>query len=245
MGERCGDQPAGGDLSDPASTLTGEQGVAFDPVEGVGDRLVVGLPDQGGEVGIGQCPQRRHVLHRGEGEVESGDRLRWGGHLRDESVQLVAVQRLTAVLAQEQLGADLAAQPGSEVPSGCRREGSSSGGGVVAAGDLELERGRLLELREPLAQSDRSSLVAVGRVRAERVEQQITERVAALREQVLHLLGGDHVPGLHAQPGQARAHPASRCFAGGLVVVGELHPSQLGGVHRSDLTGQVVVSPSR
>lgn len=57
VGERGGDQPARGDLSDTAGAPACEDGVLLQPVEGVGDRLVMGLADQGSELRVGQCPE--------------------------------------------------------------------------------------------------------------------------------------------------------------------------------------------
>jgi hypothetical protein len=74
VGERCGDEPFGVDLSDTVGADTGEGGVVLQPLQHVGHRLVVSGLDLLGNLRRGDRPERRDRLHRRERQVIAGDR---------------------------------------------------------------------------------------------------------------------------------------------------------------------------
>ena len=232
VGEAGGDQPAGVDLADAAGAEPGVAGVALQELEGGGDRGVVGGLDPLGDLGVGDRPQRGHRLHRGEGQVESGDRgrLRAGCWARNPD-----------------------SSPGCSGGRPCRsvnisrassvriRARSSGGTGALAGRSADLVPG-LVALGEAVAPGG-AALVDLER-RAEAVAAAISAAVAplggevggdrlgvgvdALPEQGLHLLLGD-LPG-DAERSEAAPPPAARRFAFGGVVVAERGVAAFGGV---------------
>ena len=69
MGGRGSNQAAGLHLPRPAGALAGEDHLALEVGERIGDGRVVRLPDQTGDLRRGDRPERRHRLHRAEGQV--------------------------------------------------------------------------------------------------------------------------------------------------------------------------------
>jgi hypothetical protein len=66
---KCGgDQASHVDLPDPVPALPGEQGVAFDEGQRIPHGSLMRVFDLRSEVRVGDHPQRRHRLDRGEGQ---------------------------------------------------------------------------------------------------------------------------------------------------------------------------------
>jgi hypothetical protein len=84
--------------------------VAFDEAERIPHRGLVRTLDLCGEVRVGDRPQRRHRLHRGEGQVIAGDRL--GARTRvlgDGGGDLAGINRVAAMLSFEEFLRDFGA----------------------------------------------------------------------------------------------------------------------------------------
>ena len=103
------------DLPDPIPALPGEQCVAFDEAQRILHGSLVRPLDLRGDVRVGDRPQGRHRLHRGEGQVIAGNRL--GARTRllsDSGGDLAGIDRIAAMLGSEELprhlGADLRPQ---------------------------------------------------------------------------------------------------------------------------------------
>ena len=75
MDERGRHQSGDIDLPDPVPALPGEQCVAFDEAQRIPHRSLMCLFDQGSDLRIGDRPQARHRLDRGEGQVITGNGL--------------------------------------------------------------------------------------------------------------------------------------------------------------------------
>ena len=112
VGEHARDQALGLDLLEAAAAAAREQHLLLQPRQRGLDSRVVGVLDLLGDVAVGQRPQRRDGLHRGEGEVVAGHRggLLAGG-LGHEGAALAVVDRGPAVLAEEVLVAQFGADP--------------------------------------------------------------------------------------------------------------------------------------
>ena len=76
VGERGRDQAAYVDLPNPVPALPGEQSVAFDEAQRILHRSLMRPLNLRRDVRVGDRPQRRHRLDRGEGQVIAGNRLR-------------------------------------------------------------------------------------------------------------------------------------------------------------------------
>ena len=63
------------DLPDPVPALPGEQCVAFDEAQRILHGSLMRPLNLRRDVRVGDRPQRRHRLHRGEGQVIAGNRL--------------------------------------------------------------------------------------------------------------------------------------------------------------------------
>jgi hypothetical protein len=74
VGEGDGEQPGDVDLPDPAGTQAGVDRGALQPADRVDDGGGVRCLDLGGQSRVGQRPQRRDALHRGERQVIAGHR---------------------------------------------------------------------------------------------------------------------------------------------------------------------------
>ena len=105
-------RPRDVDLPDPVRALPGEQGVAFDEAQRILHGSLMRPLDLRGDVRVGDRPQRRHRLDRGEGQVIAGNRL--GARTRllgDGGGDLAGIDRIAAMLGSEELprhlGADL------------------------------------------------------------------------------------------------------------------------------------------
>ena len=246
MGEHAGDQALALDLLEPSAAPAGEQDLLFEPLQGGLDRLVVRLFDLLGNVLVGQRPQGRDRLDRHEGQVVAGHR---GGllacRLRHERAAFPVIERGPAVLALEELVAQFAADPGPLLRRHCCLP-------VVAAiqvvGDVPLrslldelglvarvdredptELGGLLGLTQRPAGVQRGVLEALG------------ERVAALPEQVPHVLLGDLGAHLEVERTESGTEPAARRLALLGVVVGQSGVPAVGGVVHGDLPSEVRV----
>jgi hypothetical protein len=117
--ERGRDQAADVDLPDPVSALSGEQGVAFDEGQRILHRSLVRLLDMRGDMWVGDRPQRRHRLDRGEGQVIAGNGL--GARTRllsDGGCDLTRIDRIAAMLCSEELPRHL----GTDLRPKCRRD---------------------------------------------------------------------------------------------------------------------------
>ena len=119
VGERGRHQAADVDLPDPVSALPGEQGVAFDEGQRILHGSLVRSFDLRGDVRVGDRPQRRHRLDRGEGQVIAGNRL--GARTRllgDGGGDLAGIDRIAAMLGSEELPRHL----GTDLRPKCRRD---------------------------------------------------------------------------------------------------------------------------
>ena len=113
VGERGGDQPGDVHLAYPARTLPGEQRLILDEPQRLRDRGLMGLLDPRRDRRVGERPQRRHRLHRGERQVVPPDRRRRRpGPAGQRRRQLQVTLRVTALLLPEPFRRQLAAQPG-------------------------------------------------------------------------------------------------------------------------------------
>jgi hypothetical protein len=102
--ERGRDQAADVDLPDPVSALSGEQRVAFDEAQRILHGSLVRSFDLRGDLRVGDRPQCRHRLDRGEGQVIAGNRLGVRTRLlSDGSGDLAGIDRIAAMLCSEEL----------------------------------------------------------------------------------------------------------------------------------------------
>jgi hypothetical protein len=200
---------------------------------------------------VGDRPQRRHTLHRREGEVIAGDRL--GSRPRvlgDRGGQLPGILRLASVLRNEELPRHLGADPGP-IRS---RYGPVLGhpGGLVQRGEplrhLNPERRhvRLVDL-ERRTQPGHRLVVQHGQVRALQLPLTLrSQRMQPGPEQRPHLLRGHHIAGVEAvDPDQPRAHPHPGSFPAFGVVRRQPEMPLLGRVQGGDLPRQIVIPRPR
>ena len=211
---------------------------------------MVGGLDLLGNVAVGQRPQRRDGLHRGEGEVVTGHGggLLAGG-LGHEGATLTVVDRFPAVLAEEVLVAQFSADPGAffgrdrglpVLPVG-QVVGDVAPCGLLdelrlvaqVAGEHAPELGGLLRL-----------LKALPRVQGG-VLQPLRVRVATLAEQVPHVLLGDLRTHFEVERTEPGTEPTARRLALLGVVVGQSRVPPVGRIVHRYLTGQVRVPVSR
>jgi len=142
----------------------------LDERERVADGSPMRLFDLGRDGRLGERPQRRHALHRGEREVIAGDRgCLWAGVFGDHGGQFALILRRPAVLGGEELGRHLGAyacpfaawhRPVSGQACGRIEFGDSLGDLDPKRRDVvgvDLERG---------AQPGDRQIVAVGQIRA-------------------------------------------------------------------------------
>ena len=112
MGERGRDQASDVDLPDPLRPGPGEQGMLLDERQRVLDRGLMGPFDHSRHRRIGDRPQGRHRLHRRERQVIPGNRLcSWPRVFRDLPRQLPGIDRLPAMLGEEELPGHLGPHP--------------------------------------------------------------------------------------------------------------------------------------
>jgi hypothetical protein len=84
--------------------------VAFDEVQRILHGGLVRPLNLRGDVRVGDRPQRRHRLDRGEGQVIAGNRLGpWTRLLSDDGSDLARIDRIAAMLCSEELPRHLAA----------------------------------------------------------------------------------------------------------------------------------------
>ena len=251
VGERRRHQAAGLDLPDAALPDPGVQRFAFEERQRIGDRGKVGPFDLGGDLRVGQRPQRRHALDRRERQVVAGHRRRLlPGQPRQMPGQFAGVQRVAAELGTEHLAGDVGADPGPDRQRDRRRLGRPDAG--VVGGErlrhLHPERRHVVgEHRERLAQPDRRRELGLGELRPRHLDADpIRQRMKPGPEQRPHLLGGHHVPGGQAvDAGQPGSHPHPGGFAALGVVGRQRHPGVLGRVMPRHLPGQVVIPGPR
>ena len=143
VGERDGNQASNVDLPDALGAGPGEQGVLLDERQSILHGGLVGPFNHSRHLRISDRPQRRHRLHRGERQVITrhclGSRPRV---FRDLSRQLPGIDRLSAMLGEEELPGHLGPHPrpiGSRQRSAGRQAGRAVDRGD-APGDLEPKR---------------------------------------------------------------------------------------------------------
>ena len=106
MGERRGHEAADVDLPDPVPALPGEQSVPFDEAEGILHRGLMREFDLRSEVRVGDRPQGRHRLDRGEGQVIADNGLSTRARpLSNGGDDLAGIDRIAAMLCSEELRA--------------------------------------------------------------------------------------------------------------------------------------------
>jgi hypothetical protein len=176
---------------------------------------VVGILDLPGDLAVGQRPQGRDRLHRREGEVVAGHRRgQLPGGPGEEPGALAVIERGAAVLPGEHLLGQLGADPSANLLRDRRLPVDAP---LVVVGG-EPARGLPQELRR-VAGVDREHPAQLGGLLRRRdalagvqggVLQPLGVRVAALAEQVAHLLLSDLAAGLDVERRQPRAPPAAR-----------------------------------
>jgi hypothetical protein len=99
VGERGRYKPGDIDLPDPVATLPSEQCVAFDEVQRILHGSLMRPFDLRGEVRVGDRPQARHRLDRGESQVIAGNCLGAGTRLLgDRPGDLAGIDRIAPML---------------------------------------------------------------------------------------------------------------------------------------------------
>jgi hypothetical protein len=214
--------------------------VLFEEPQSVPDGGLVGAFDDRCRRLVGDRPQRRHALHRGEGQVIAGDRLGpRTGVLGDRGGQLPGILRLASVLGGEELPRHLGADPG---PIRHRyRPVTGHPGRLVQRGDplrhLNPERRhiRLADL-ERRPQPSHRLVIPHGQIRPLQLPLPLlSQRVQPSPEQRPHLLGGHHITEAEAvDPGNPRAHPDPGSFPAFGVVGRQSEMALLGGVQGRD-----------
>jgi hypothetical protein len=247
VGERGRHQAGHIDLADPVPALPREQCVAFDEAQRISYGSLMRLLDLRGDVRVGDRPQARHRLNRGEGQVIAGNGL--GARprlLSDGPGDLAGIDRITAMLCSEELPRHL----GTDLRPKCRRDRlvSELSGGRLSGGNslrhLDPESVDLAGVNlERRTQPSRCFDVCVGQVGGRKLLQPFGgEGMHAGAEQSPHLLRGDHIPGVEAiKVGQGRSDPGSWSFSAFGVVGGQPDMALLGCVECRDLPGQIVV----
>ena len=134
--ERSPDQPPCLDLTRPVLAFAGEQHLALDERQRIGNGRIVRGFDDVGHLARGDSPQRDDGFDRAERQVETGHRgLPGSGVSRHRRRQLPSILRLTPVLADEELPRHLAADACDLV------------GGAAAARRLSLSKPAAAQLR--------------------------------------------------------------------------------------------------
>jgi hypothetical protein len=148
-----------------------------------------------------------------------------------------------------QLHTQFGAQPRTGLVGqlGCRLVTVVAVPGRVAAVQLLPEQARAgVGLPVGPAQPDRVTSLLLGRVRAEQGEPLSSQRMQALAEQELHLLGSHRVAGPQSfDAGQARTEPDAGRLTLLVVVVGQGSAHRPDRVVAGDLPGQVVIARPR
>ena len=254
VGEGGGEHSFGVDLLHTVGAEPSEQGVALEPVERVFDRVVVRGFDRFGHLSRGQRPQGTDRLHRGEGDVVSGDGGGLGTRvLGDPAAEFAVVERCAAEFGLEHLAGDSGADLRADIVVD-RRVGGQTEGGVVFGerfadrlaelGDAGVNPKRVAQLA--LSQRERGGVFLAGTVGNQSGGAPAFDGggvgVFAFAEQREHVRFGDLVARADgAQRGQPRSHPEAGRLALRGVVVRESVASTCGGVVRSDLPDQVHV----
>ena len=165
---------------------------------------------------IGDRPQGRHRLHRGERQVIPGNCLCPRPRVfRDLSRQLPGIDRLSAMLGEEELPGHLGPHP-RPISSRQRSAGRQAGRRVDrrdASGHLEPERADVaIDDLERRPQPGRILEVALGEVGSfQLLLSELGQRVQTAAEQRSHLLRGHRVAGGQAvDPVQAGTDPHPR-----------------------------------
>ena len=248
VGERGADEASHVDLPDALRPRPGEQSMVLDEHQGVLDCGLMGLLDHRRHRRIGDRPQTRHRLHRGECQVIPGNSLCPRPRVfRDLSRQFPGIHRLPAMLGEEELPGHLGPYPGPV--RGRQRCVRGKAGSAVdcgnAPGDLEPERADVaIEDLERRAQLGHFLEVADGECWPFKLLlAELGQRMHAAAEQRSHLLGGHRVAdGQAVDPVQAGADPD----AWGLTTLGVVRRQPgvpfFGCVQRCDLAGQVVIT---
>jgi hypothetical protein len=207
--------------------------------------------DDGRHHRISDRPQGGDRLHRGERQVVTSHRLgSRPGVFRDLTSELPGVNRLAAVLGEEELAGHLGPHPRPL----CGREGSAGGKAGCridcreASGHLEAERADAnVNDLEGRAEPDRLLVVASGDAEScQLLLPKLGQRVQAEPEQRAHLLGGHRiVRGQAADPVQAGTDPHPRRLASFGVVRRQPEATLLGRVQGRHLPGQIVIPRPR
>ena len=247
MGERGRDQAADVDLPDALRAGPGEQRMLLNEPQRILHRGLMGPFDDRRDGRVGDRPQRRHRLHRGEGQVVAGNRLGpRPGVFGDLPGQLPRIHRLPAMLRGEELACHLGADPGPVR----RRHRPIPGqtGRLVDGGDpfrhLDPERADVaVEDLERRPQPGHRQQVGFGQVRSlELLQSQLGQRVHTGAEQRPHLLRGHRVAGVEAvDAGHPRTDPHPGLLAPFGVVGGQAGVALLGRIQRRHLPGQIVI----
>jgi hypothetical protein len=247
VGEGGRHQPGDVDLTNPVPPLPGEQSVPFDEAECILHGGLVRLLDLRRDVRVGDRPQRRHRLDRGEGQVIAGNRL--GARTRllsDGGGDLAGIDRAAAMPLPEELPRHL----GTDLRPQCRRDGlvRELAGGHPPRGNplrhLDPEDADIAGVNlERCTQPGRFGNVFTGQVSGPELLQPLCgEGMQAGAEECPHLLPGDRIPSAETiNAGQAGADPGSRSFSAFAVVGGQPDMALLGGIQRHDLPGQIVI----
>ena len=200
---------------------------------------------------FGDRPQGRDRLHRGERQVITGNCLcSRPGVFRDLSRQLPGVDRLPAMLGEEELAGHLGPHP-RPICSRQRRAGRQAGRRIdrrEASGHFEAERADVtINDLERRPQPGRVLEVAWGEIRPfQLLLAQLGQRVQTAAEQRSHLLGGHRVAGGQAvDPVQAGTDPHPGRLTPFGVVRRQPGMTLLGRIQGRDLPCQVVIPGSR
>ena len=113
MGERRRHQAGHVDLPDPLRAGASEQRMLLNEPQRILHRRLMGALNHPRDRRVGDRRQGRHGLHRGEGQVVAGDRLRPRPRVfGDLTGHLPRIHRLAAMLGTKELPRDLGADPG-------------------------------------------------------------------------------------------------------------------------------------
>ena len=208
---------------------------------------LVGAFDDGRHGRISDRPQGGDRLHRGERQVITSDRLgSWPGVFRDLPGQFPGIDRLPAMLGEEELAGHLGPHP-RPLSSGQGSAGRKAGRRIdrrEASGHLEAERADLtVNDLERRPEPGRILVVALGEVwSCQLLLAELGQRVQATAEQRSHLLGGHRVAsGQAVDPVHAGTDPHPWPLTPFGVVRRQPDVTFLGRIQRSDLPGQIVI----
>jgi hypothetical protein len=182
----------------PCGPVRVNRGVLLDECQRVLDSGLMGAFDHSWHRRIGHGPQRGHRFHRGEGQVVTRNRLCPRPRVfRDLSRQLSGINRLPAMLGQEEVAGHLGPHP--RPISNRQRRGGRQGGRSVdpgnAPGDLEPEWADIaIDNPERSSKTGRVLIVARGEVWPfQLLLAELGQWMQTAAEQCTHQLGGHRV----------------------------------------------------